>query len=271
MSSRKGGVAPSAEAKERKAPASRVVHEAIVAEGMEELSRPTPALAWSAVAGGLSMGFSLIAEAVLQAHVPDAAWRPLVSKLGYSVGFLIVILGRQQLFTENTLTPVLPLLEREQPVAVTHVLRLWVTVLLGNLAGAWALAMTVTRTEMLPPEVRGAVSAIGHHAIEPGFGLILLRAVFAGWLVALLVWLQPAAETARIWVIVIITWVIGVGEFSHVIAGATDVFALAASGELPWVRAFSGFILPALIGNILGGVGLVACLNHAQVRAGQDN
>src|SRR4051794_23768198 len=96
----------SEEASERQSPGSHVVHEAIVAEGLEELSRTTAALAWSALAGGLSIGFSLVAEAALHAHLPDTAWRPLVSKLGYSVGFLIVILGRQQLFTENTLTPI---------------------------------------------------------------------------------------------------------------------------------------------------------------------
>jgi formate/nitrite transporter FocA (FNT family) len=217
------------------------------------------------------MGFSLIAEAALHASLPDVSWRSLVTKLGYSVGFLIVILGRQQLFTENTLTPVLPFLERTTPVSLRNVLRLWVTVLLGNLVGAWALAMVVARTDLLSAEVRGAVSAIGRQAIEPGFGLILLRAIFAGWLIALLVWLQPAAESARIWVIVIITWVIGVGHFSHVIAGSTDVFALAAAGELSWSQALGGFVVPALIGNIIGGVGLVACLNHAQVKAGEDS
>jgi formate/nitrite transporter FocA (FNT family) len=263
--------AAATEADERKAPASRIVHAAIVAEGMEELSRSTSALAWSALAGGLSMGFSLIAEAALQAYLPEAAWRPLVAKLGYSVGFLIVILGRQQLFTENTLTPVLPLFERRMPVALGDVLRIWVTVLLGNLIGACALAFVVARTDLLSGEVRGAVSAIGRHAIEPGCGLILLRGIFAGWLVALIVWLQPAAEAARIWVVVIITWLIGVGQFSHVIAGSTEVFALAARGELGWLQALGGFTAPALLGNILGGVGLVACLNHAQVKAGEKD
>src|SRR3954462_11359977 len=126
----------SPEAEERQAPGSHVVHQAILAEGVEELARPTAALAWSALAGGMSIGFSLIAEAALQAHLPAAAWRPLVAKLGYSVGFVIVVLGRQQLFTENTLTPIIPLLEKKTPVALSNVLRLWITVLLGNLLGA---------------------------------------------------------------------------------------------------------------------------------------
>lgn len=254
----------------RRSPGSHVVHDAIVAEGMEELSRATPALAWSALAGGLSIGFSLIVEAILHASLPHAAWTPLVTKLGYSVGFLIVILGRQQLFTENTLTPILPLLDRDNPVTLLNVARLWSVVLAGNLLGTLVLAVVVARTDLLGADVRGSVLVIGREALQPGFGLTLLRAIFAGWLIALLVWLMPAAETTRVWVIIIITWVIGVGQFSHVIAGASEVFVLASVGEVSWWTAFGGFVLPALIGNVIGGVALVAFLNHAQVRSGED-
>src|SRR4051812_19632140 len=98
------------EAHERSSPSGKVVYKAIMAEADEELDRSSGVLSWSGLAAGLSMGFSLLAEAILRARLPDKEWRPLVVKLGYSVGFLIVILGRQQLFTENTLTPVLPLL-----------------------------------------------------------------------------------------------------------------------------------------------------------------
>jgi formate/nitrite transporter FocA (FNT family) len=97
---------------ERVAITAHVVYEAIRLEGDEELHRPAAALAWSALAAGLAMGFSFIAEALLTSHLPNQPWRPLVTRLGYSVGFLIVVLGRQQLFTENTLTAVLPLLLR---------------------------------------------------------------------------------------------------------------------------------------------------------------
>jgi formate/nitrite transporter FocA (FNT family) len=261
----------SKKAAERQAPGSKVVHEAILAEGVEELARSTPALAWSALAGGLSIGFSLVAEAGLHASLPDAPWRPLVAKLGYSVGFLVVILGRQQLFTENTLTPILPLLERKTPVSLGNVLRLWITVLVCNLVGAFAFGFTVARTDVLPSETRSAITLIAREAMAPGFGLIVLRGVFAGWLIALLVWLLPAAESARVWVIVIVTWLIGIGHFSHVIAGATEVFALASTGDASWGEAFGGFIAPTLIGNIIGGVALVACLNHAQVVAGESD
>lgn len=258
------------EAADRQSPSSQIVHEAILAEGVEELKRPNAALAWSALAGGLSMGFSLIGEATLRALLPDAPWRPLIAKLGYSVGFLIVILGRQQLFTENTLTPILPLLEKRVQVSAANVLRLWGVVLAANLVGGAAIAWVLMRTGVLTEPIRSAISAIGREALEPDFGMIVLRGIFAGWLIALIVWLLPFAESARVWVIIIITYVIGVARFSHSIAGSIEVFALASVGQLSWAGAFTRFTIPALLGNIIGGVALVASLNHAQVVAGTD-
>src|SRR5579883_1277780 len=87
------------EAEQRTSVRAKVVHESIRRDGQTELERSAAALAWSALAAGLAMGFSLLAEGVLRHHLPDAAWRPLISKLGYSLGFVIVIVGKQQLFT----------------------------------------------------------------------------------------------------------------------------------------------------------------------------
>src|SRR5579884_3436773 len=100
------------EADQLRSPAGSVVYKAVCKEGADELERPSSALFWSGLAAGLSMGFSLVTEGLLSAYLPDSHWRPLVAKFGYSLGFLIVILGRQQLFTENTLTVILPLLSK---------------------------------------------------------------------------------------------------------------------------------------------------------------
>lgn len=254
----------------RKSPDTESIHDVIVAEGHVQLSRTTAALAWSALAAGLSMGFSLIAEAGLHAYLPDAPWRPLLSNFGYSVGFLIVILARQQLFTEITLTPVLAMLERRTSASVMGVARVWSTVLAGNLLGALAFALMIVHTSVISSELQAAVREISHPAIEPEFGVVFLRGIFGGWLMALLVWLLPAAKSARVWIIIMMTWVIGLGHFSHVISGSLEVFALAAANELDWARALVGFTLPALVGNIVGGVTLVAFLNHAQVASDRD-
>lgn len=245
-----------------------VVHEAIRKEGEDELVRPLPALAWSGLAAGLSMGFSLVAEGLLRSHLPDTSWRPLISKLGYTVGFLIVTLGRQQLFTETTLTVVLPLLSRRNLQTLSRVLQFWLVVLAANLLGAFLFAEVVAHTGVFRPEVKHAFEEIGREAAVGSFGMILLRGIFAGWLIALIVWLAPAAESAQAMIIIIITYIVGLAGLSHIIAGSVEVMTLAALGSISWLDYFGAYMIPTLIGNTIGGVALVAALNHAQVVAG---
>lgn len=253
------------DAEHRSAASAAVVHEAIRCEGEQELRRSTSALFWSGLAAGLSMGFSLITEGLLRSRLPDQPWRPVVSKLGYSFGFLLVILGRQQLFTENTLTPILPLMLHRTRDIFRNVMRLWGIVLASNLIGALAIAWVLANTGAFHPEVRNAFAEIGRESLNVSFGLALLRGVFAGWLIAFMVWLLPSAESFRVVVIVMLTWLVGLGQLTHIIAGSVEVLYLAAGGMVSYGRVVTGYMLPTLIGNILGGVSLVAALNHAQV------
>ena len=139
---------------ERVAIGAHIVHETIRREGEDELKRTSSALAWSGLAAGLSMGFSLVAEGLLAAALPSAPWANLISKLGYSVGFLIVVLGRQQLFTETTLTAILPLLSRRDIKTGVSVLRLWSVVLLTNLVGTYLFALAIARIPIVSPEIQ---------------------------------------------------------------------------------------------------------------------
>jgi len=250
------------EAEERSAPHPSVVYEAIYSEGRDELQRAGSSLFFSGLAAGLSMGFSLISEGLLRAFLPDAPWRPLVTKLGYSVGFLIVVLGRQQLFTENTLTVVLPVLRRRAKWVFVKMMRLWGIVLLANLIGAFGIALALGHTAVFDERTRDVFAQVAFHGVGDPFGTVLLKGVFAGWLIALMVWLMPGAQGSRLAVIVIITYVIGIGEFAHVIAGSVDKLFLVTLGKLSLGGYLSGFLAPALLGNILGGVSLVAALNH---------
>ena len=259
------------EAEQRSAPSGKIIYKAIVSEGTEELLRSSAALFWSGLAAGLSMSFSMIAEGLLMRYLPDETWRPLVASLGYSLGFLIVILGRQQLFTENTLTPILPLLQNRTWECLRNVGRLWGIVLGANLLGGALIAFVIAHSSAFEPEVKAEFARIGHTALSHDFGTTLVRGVFAGWLIALMVWLLPFAEEGRVWVIIFITYVVGVAHFSHVIAGAVEVFTLAAMGQTSWGTALGGFVVPALLGNIVGGLALVAALNHAQVTAGEED
>ena len=97
--------------------------------------------------------------------------------------------------------------------------------------------------------------------------MVLIKGVFAGWLIALMVWLMPAAGPARLLVIVAVTWLISVAHFSHVVAGSVEGAFAAIHGAVSWDAYLIGFVVPALIGNSIGGVVFVALLNHAQVKA----
>lgn len=253
------------EVKERTRPGAVVLHEAIREEGERELRRPVSALAWSGLASGLSMGFSLIAEGLIQASLPDQPWRPLLTKLGYTVGFLIVVLGHQQLFTENTLTAVLPFLNKRSVSNLKRLLRLWVVVLGTNLIGGFLIAWVLGHTKVFQPEVQHAFAEISFKSLEGGFGIHFLRAIFAGWLIALMVWLLPGAKSSEMGVIFFITYLVGLGELVHIVIGSVFVLYLVTTGAASWGAYFGQFMLPTLLGNITGGVTLVAVLNYGQV------
>jgi formate-nitrite transporter family protein len=255
---------------ERTAIGAHVVYEAIRREGEEELQRTLSALAWSAFAAGLSMGFSFIAEGLLMSRLPDAPWRPLITRFGYSVGFLIVVLGRQQLFTENTVTVVLPLLLRKNSETFYRMLRLWAVVLSANLVGTFLFAFCLAKVPIFDAHVQQALYAIGEAHLGAPLWISLVRSIFAGWLIALMVWLLPAAESARVNIIILITYLIGLGGFNHIVAGSTTIFYLVAAGSISIGTYFMQFFLPALIGNVIGGFSLVAALGHAQVVGGKE-
>lgn len=252
---------------DRVAPRAAILFEAIRLEGAEELKRPAAALAFSGLAAGLSMGFTLVAVALLRLAVPAGApWRELFENLGYPVGFLIVILGRQQLFTENTVTAILPLLDSAKRLqSLGKVARLWAIVLATNLAGAALFAFAVMRLPVFAEPVRTAFLELGRDAAGEPFATILVRGIFAGWLIALLVWVLPGAPDSRFPVITIISYVVGAAGLSHIIAGSIEVLTTVAAGERTWSEYVVGFLVPVFIGNTVGGIGLVSLLNYGQV------
>jgi formate/nitrite transporter FocA (FNT family) len=253
------------EADERSSTTAKVVHEAIRLEGTEELERPSSSIAWSGVAAGLTICCSMIGQGLLQAHLPNAPWRDLVASFGYCLGFVFVTMGRQQLFTETTLTVVLPVLHG------THkgreVLRYWAIVFAANIVATLLFAGAASTPGLFKPDAVQAFIELGRKAVEPGFLGVLVKAVFAGWLIALMVWLLPASAAARFFVIVAVTWLIGIAKFSHVIAGSAEAAFAAIHGSIGWNQYLLDFLLPAFIGNSIGGVVFVALLNHAQVKA----
>lgn len=255
---------------ERTSPPGEVVYEAVYAEGEHELHRSSAELALSGLAAGLSMGFSMVGQALLEMHLPETRWAPLLTNFGYSVGFLIVILGRQQLFTKNTLTVILPLLRKRKVGMLGNVGRLWAIVLLMNLVGAFAFAWLACHSNVFAPEVRLTFLKIGRAAIQPDFATLLWRGIVAGWLIALMVWLLPFAESARVWVIIILAYMVGLAQLPHVIAGSVETFYLVAAAEVSFAKCIGLYLVPTLIGNVIGGVAIVAVGAHAEFFEAED-
>ncbi len=266
-----GADSPHLERRERRQAAAhssltaRVVHEIVREEGEGEIERDAASLIWSGLAAGLSIGFSFYVQGLLQASLPDAPWTHLVSSFGYTVGFVIVVLGRQQLFTESTLTAVLPILTSRKVATALKCLRLWGLVLSANIVGAWMFAAALAYGRPFRPEAAQALDKLAAEAATGAFGWTLLRGVFAGWLIALMVWLLPSAGSARLFVILLLTYVVAVARLPHAIAGSAEVAYGVLTHKLSLTAYGAGFLAPTLIGNTLGGVLLVALLNHAPV------
>jgi formate/nitrite transporter FocA (FNT family) len=253
------------EVDERRSARAPVLYETKRQEGEEELRRPIASLWWSGIAAGLAISASVYCQAFFHLQLPDQAWRPLVENLGYTVGFILVILSGFQLFTEQTVTAILPLLSNPTFDSLVRTARLWGVVLLANLVGTFVAAAFGALSPATTPEQFAAFTEISRHFTDKGFVELLLLGVPAGFLIAALSWMLPNSEGSKFWVILFVTYVIALGGFAHVVAGSVEVFMLVIAGQLSLVTAFGGILLPALIGNILGGTALFSLIAYGQV------
>jgi formate/nitrite transporter FocA (FNT family) len=248
-----------------KAADAKELHRTVREEGEDELDRPTSALFWSGLAAGLAINTSLIAEAALHRELPDVGWRHLVIALGYPVGFVIVILGRMQLFTESTVTAMLPLVTRPSARALRRTLRLWGIVLGANLIGTAIAAALIDAGVLGDPALRRSALEISARILDLGPWETFLNAIPAGFLIATIAWTLPNAREQAFLVIFAIAYVVAVAGFSHSIVGSDEAFLLLFSGRTGIGQTVFGLIAPAVLGNLVGGAGLFAVLAHAQV------
>jgi formate/nitrite transporter FocA (FNT family) len=251
---------------EKRAPRAAVLHEIVRREGEHELERGLVALAWSSVAAGLSMGFSMVARGVLHRHLPDTPTRFLLENIGYTFGFLLVILARQQLFTENTMTAVLPVMTKPSLAEFGRLLRLWLTVLLGNLVGVALFAYGLLHLQQFDSETQTAFRGIGEELMQDSALQMFTKGILSGWLIAMMVWMLAASEQ-KIAVIMLTTYVIGICGLTHIVVGSAETLYLVFAGEIGFGDYAFHFALPTLAGNIVGGSFIFALISHAQVRS----
>lgn len=251
---------------ERGSGSAKVVHEVVRLRGDEELDRPVRSLMFSGFAAGVAVSTSLLAEAFLHMRLPDAPWADLVVSLGYTVGFVIVILGNLQLFTESTVTAVLPIATHPTARNLARLLRLWTVVFAANMVGTFLVALLMTHEVITGSDQLNAALEVSRAILAHGAGETLLRAMPAGFLIASIAWILPNARGSEFSVVFLVTYVVAIGGFSHVVAGSAEAWLLMLNGETTAGYAVFGLILPALVGNVIGGTGLFAVVAHGQVR-----
>jgi len=244
----------------------RLVFETLRRYGEEELERPASSLWYSGIAAGVLISFSILGEALLRSHLPDESWRYVVENLGYSLGFLLVIVGRMQLFTENTIATVVPVVLNPTRAALRRMGRLWLVVLSANVVGAFAVATFFAYAPVLSDTVYFAMMELSRHATGMPALEGLMRGIPAGVLIAALVWMLPSDEGSDVLIIIIFTSLIALGDFTHIVAGSVEMAFLIVQGELGFGRAVFGFFLPVLVGNVIGGTVIFTMLTWAQVQ-----
>ncbi|WP_018983181.1 formate/nitrite transporter family protein [Salinimonas chungwhensis] len=244
-----------------------MVYSVILREGREELERPVASLWWSGIAAGVGISTSVLAEAIIRTNIgADHPYYDLIAAFGYTFGFILVILSRLQLFTENTLTAVLPLLAHKTKHHIGCTLRLWSVVLVTNFVGTLFTAFLLLNAGMSSPEIVEAALEISRHVIELSPAEALFRGIPAGFLIAAIVWMLPSSKGFEVWIIILFTWLIAAGGFTHVIVGSNEIFLMMLNQELSVLDGFLHHLGPTLVGNILGGTGLFAMMAYGQIR-----
>lgn len=252
--------------REARPPRAAVVYEIIRTKGDTELKRPVSALWWSGVAAGISIGLSFLTEAVLAAHLPPSEWTPLIAKLGYAVGFLVVILGHQQLFTENVLTAVLPVISRKSFVWFLRMLRLWGLVLAANIVGCAIFALFLAKMPIVDAKSAHALAEVVGRLMANTPYEMFAKGIGAGWLIAALVWILSSTEGTDFLIVTLITYLIALFGLTHIVAGTAEVIYGHLQGIVTVDDGIFRFFLPTLAGNVCGGTVLFSVLSYAQVR-----
>lgn len=239
--------------------------------GLHEFNRPNKGLFISSFAAGLEVGFSVLLMGVIytlfSAKV-DPPTLKMYMAFGYPIGFIFVIIGRSELFTEHTALALLPVLNRS--VRIKDLFILWTLVYLGNLLGGYLFSLLIS--DIGPAVGFIDVSAfyhIAHELVNYDWHIIFLSAILAGWMMGLLGWLITSSQEtiSRIFVIILVTFIIGLTGLHHCIVGSIEVFSGLITSPGIDIWDYLKFQLWSTLGNVIGGVVFVAILKYSHVRA----
>jgi len=236
------------------------VFQRIIVAADEEIDTGTRELFFSALAGGFAITLTFLIYSSMTAKSDS----PVIAAMLYPIGFIYIILGGYQLYTENTLPPVALVLERL--ASFPTLIRTWVVVAIGNFAGGAFGALILAHTGVFSPEVAATALEISRKGVETGFWDLFFKAGFAGLIVAGVVWLDFAARDtiSRFFLVYIAFLVIPLADLFHVVVSFTELMYLFYLGEAALLPGLVSFVLPVFLGNTIGGVVLVTVVNYFQ-------
>ena len=236
------------------------VFQRIIAAADEEIDTGTRELFFSSLAAGFAITLTFLIYSSMTAKTDN----PVLAAMLYPIGFIYIILGGYQLYTENTVPPVALVLERL--ASLPAMLRQWWIVLVGNFAGGLFGALILAQTGVFSPEAAAVAVEISQKGVETGFWDLFFKAGFAGLIVAGVVWLDFAARetVSRFFLVYIAFLLIPLADLFHVVVSFTELMYLVFLGEAALLSGLVGFVLPVLLGNTIGGVVLVTLVNYFQ-------
>jgi len=244
------------------------VFQRIIAAADEEITEGRRELFFSALAGGLAITITVLVYASLWATTgagdDGAGVERVIAAFLYPIGFIYIIIGGYQLYTENTLPPVALTLERL--ASVPALFRNWSVVALGNFAGGAIGALVLAYTGVLGPEAADAVTYFGQKGIDESAQDLFFKGAIAGLIVAGVVWVEYAARDtiSRMVVVYLAFLCIPLGGLYHVVVSFTEMLYLFLHGDVGLYVGMIDFVIPVFLGNTIGGVVLVTVVNYYQ-------
>jgi len=237
------------------------VFQRIVAAADEEITAGPRELFFAALAGGFAITITFMLYVSMKTATGSD---PVLSALLYPLGFIYIIIGGYQLYTENTLPPVALTLERL--ASIPALLRNWVVVLTGNFAGGAMGAAALAFGGVLSPEARMVAAQLAQEGVATPWWSLFSKAAFAGLIVAGVVWVEYAARDtiSRLVVVYLAFLAIPLGGLYHSVVSFTEMVYLVLLGDLSMMVGLIEFVLPVLLGNTVGGVVLVTVVNYFQ-------
>ena len=241
------------------------IYEATREEGRRRLSRPVYELAATALVGGFDVAFGVAAYALTAAAIGGDRGR-VAGAIAFGIGFVFIVVGKSELFTENFLIPIVGLNARDRG-AWLKLAELWTVALLLNILGGLLIAVVITSHGVLRAGTDRPLVDLARHVAHYGTATAFLSAIIAGALMTLMTWfVEGAAESMG--VRIVMSWIVGavivLGAFNHAIVSTIElIYGMRYGGGVTYGQLFTNLGL-SVAGNMVGGLLLVTFVRTVQ-------